>query len=165
MRFGIKKVGIDQAGKQQADIKHCRHRPRTVVATRQRRSRGRQELQAVGHGAMFQSAAIRVGKNKSIACSGLQIRRIQTTQGRFVSLPQPNVMSLDRQCGRLGAMIQERQPGTLRPMIEPRILAVQARLKAIRIFPDVVQQAGKMRFIRPWSQLGSLATLSRWTFS
>jgi hypothetical protein len=57
------------------------------------------------------------------------------------------MVALDRQCAGNGAMSREGNPGALRPVIEPRILAFQPLLESVGVFAQIVQKAGKRGFV------------------
>ena len=49
------------------------------------------------------------------------------------------MMALNRQRGGDGAVLREGDPGTLRPVIEPGILALQPRLEAFGVLAQVMK--------------------------
>ena len=60
---------------------------------------------------------------------------------------QSNMMALNRQCTCYGVMLRQCDPCSLRPMVEPLILAAQSRLESVAVLAKIVKSASKASFV------------------
>ena len=74
--------------------------------------------------------------------------RQESPQRIRISCLKAYVVTLDSKRRRKRLMLLQGNPRPLRPVIQTAILTLQPCLEAVSIFPEVVQQPGKRRFVR-----------------
>jgi hypothetical protein len=155
MSLGIEKVCIHQSRKQHAHIKHAVNP--ALYARVQERCIKLRDPHAIFREAGFEHVYIGFAQAELKRMMVGELFRIKMSQPRLVKMLKPNVVTLNSQCGSHRFVFEEREPSTLRPVVEPLHLSSQATLEQLAVLAEVVQHSSKPRLFLTSHPLKELA--------